>query len=183
MADLVYAHGCSAAHDPGVRCKHGAACFDCMPPRCFRVSEAWYRFDNEGVACRLCGCTEDDCYGCIERTGEACSWVEADLCSACVDIDQAMLVLAVAGDDALAGLPHHPRGALMGPADELRVSASAEVLARAAYQHASEALRDQWPVRRRGIAEHVYVRRSREVWTLAVLEAVSLLGSGWRSEP
>lgn len=36
--------------------------------------------------CRICGCTDDDCSGCIERTGVACSWVEADLCSACVRV-------------------------------------------------------------------------------------------------
>ena len=34
-------------------------------------------------ACRVCGCTDADCRGCIERTGEPCQWVEADLCSAC----------------------------------------------------------------------------------------------------
>ena len=33
--------------------------------------------------CRICGCTDDNCYGCFERTGEPCYWVEADLCSAC----------------------------------------------------------------------------------------------------
>jgi len=33
--------------------------------------------------CRVCGCTDEDCSGCIERTGEPCHWVEADLCSAC----------------------------------------------------------------------------------------------------
>lgn len=36
-----------------------------------------------GVPCRACGCTEDNCAGCIERTGAACHWVEPDLCSAC----------------------------------------------------------------------------------------------------
>jgi hypothetical protein len=35
-------------------------------------------------ACRVCGCTDEDCSGCVRRTGEPCSWVEADLCSACV---------------------------------------------------------------------------------------------------
>jgi hypothetical protein len=35
--------------------------------------------------CRVCGCTDDDCPECIERTGEPCSWVEGDLCSACVE--------------------------------------------------------------------------------------------------
>ncbi len=34
--------------------------------------------------CRVCGCTDDDCSGCIERTGHPCCWVEDDLCSACV---------------------------------------------------------------------------------------------------
>ncbi len=33
--------------------------------------------------CRTCGCTDDDCRQCIEKTGRPCSWVEADLCSAC----------------------------------------------------------------------------------------------------
>jgi hypothetical protein len=35
-------------------------------------------------ACRVCGCTDLDCRGCIEKTGIPCHWVEEDLCSACV---------------------------------------------------------------------------------------------------
>jgi hypothetical protein len=34
-------------------------------------------------ACRICRCTDDDCRGCIARTGAPCCWIEADLCSAC----------------------------------------------------------------------------------------------------
>lgn len=38
--------------------------------------------------CRLCGCTEADCTGCVERSddGEPCTWTDATgtLCSACV---------------------------------------------------------------------------------------------------
>lgn len=34
-------------------------------------------------ACRVCGCVDDDCRFCIERTGVPCHWVEQDLCSAC----------------------------------------------------------------------------------------------------
>lgn len=34
--------------------------------------------------CRVCGCTNDDCHQCIEKTGLPCYWVEEDLCSACV---------------------------------------------------------------------------------------------------
>jgi hypothetical protein len=34
-------------------------------------------------ACRVCGCTDNDCSGCVVRTGMACWWIEADLCSAC----------------------------------------------------------------------------------------------------
>jgi hypothetical protein len=33
--------------------------------------------------CRICGCADDDCHQCIEKTGEPCFWVEEDLCSAC----------------------------------------------------------------------------------------------------
>lgn len=33
--------------------------------------------------CRICGCTDEDCRQCIEKTGFACHWVEEDLCSAC----------------------------------------------------------------------------------------------------
>lgn len=37
--------------------------------------------------CRVCGCTDDNCSQCVERTGEPCHWVEPDLCSACVEIE------------------------------------------------------------------------------------------------
>lgn len=33
--------------------------------------------------CRVCGCTEDDCSQCIEKTGNPCHWIEQGLCSAC----------------------------------------------------------------------------------------------------
>lgn len=33
--------------------------------------------------CRVCGCTNYDCRQCIEKIGEACWWIEPDLCSAC----------------------------------------------------------------------------------------------------
>ena len=33
--------------------------------------------------CRICGCTDDDCRQCIEKTGQPCYWVDEDLCSAC----------------------------------------------------------------------------------------------------
>lgn len=49
------------------------------------LAEAVEEFDLTGERrCRGCGCTDTDCSQCIERTGLACSWVEADLCSACV---------------------------------------------------------------------------------------------------
>ena len=35
-------------------------------------------------ACRVCGCTDDDCYCCVMHTGDPCHWVELDLCSSCV---------------------------------------------------------------------------------------------------
>ena len=32
---------------------------------------------------RVCGCIDDDCHQCIEKTGQPCYWIEWDLCSAC----------------------------------------------------------------------------------------------------
>ncbi|HLX92057.1 MAG TPA: dATP/dGTP pyrophosphohydrolase domain-containing protein [Puia sp.] len=33
--------------------------------------------------CYSCGCTDDDCSQCIEKTGEPCRWISETLCSAC----------------------------------------------------------------------------------------------------
>ena len=33
--------------------------------------------------CRVCGCTDDNCYCCVMHTGASCWWVALDLCSAC----------------------------------------------------------------------------------------------------
>ncbi len=41
--------------------------------------------DLEPQRCIKCGCTDDDCRGCIQRTGQPCRWVKRNLCSACVD--------------------------------------------------------------------------------------------------
>jgi hypothetical protein len=43
---------------------------------------------EEGIKCRVCGCTDNDCRQCIEKTGQPCHWVEEDLCSACVPVKQ-----------------------------------------------------------------------------------------------
>ncbi len=37
--------------------------------------------------CRECGCT--DWLACCNEFGEACHWVEPDLCSACADPEEA----------------------------------------------------------------------------------------------
>jgi hypothetical protein len=56
-----------------------------------QVVDEWTR--SPAVAhCRACGCTDDDCRGCIERTGEPCHWVAEDLCSACADQDRTYLL-------------------------------------------------------------------------------------------
>lgn len=38
-----------------------------------------------GQRCKKCGCTDDDCSVCVEKTGRACVWTADDLCSACVE--------------------------------------------------------------------------------------------------
>ena len=42
-------------------------------------------FEGE-MTCRVCGCTDHDCSGCVEKTGEPCHWVAENLCSACVPV-------------------------------------------------------------------------------------------------
>lgn len=44
-------------------------------------------------ACRVCGCTDDNCSQCIKKTGEPCYWIEEDLCSACEDAGDFQLVM------------------------------------------------------------------------------------------
>lgn len=52
-----------------------------------KYEELYDRITSNERSCRVCGCTEDDCSQCIEKTGEPCSWVEDDLCSACESTD------------------------------------------------------------------------------------------------
>jgi hypothetical protein len=47
---------------------------------------------QEKRRCRVCGCTDDDCRQCIEKTGEPCYWVEEDLCSACAGKEDDILI-------------------------------------------------------------------------------------------
>lgn len=39
--------------------------------------------------CKICGCTDNDCTQCIEKTGNPCYWVDDahTLCSACDDTE------------------------------------------------------------------------------------------------
>jgi len=67
--------------------------------------------DNEPLHCRVCGCTEYDCSGCVERTGHACSWVEPDLCSAC----HLLLRMGFHPPEKIKGHWRHPEyGPLLG---------------------------------------------------------------------
>ncbi|MEW6485767.1 MAG: hypothetical protein AB1423_14335 [Pseudomonadota bacterium] len=46
--------------------------------------DARIKSEHDGKqTCRVCGCTDNDCSQCIEKTGQPCYWVEEDLCSAC----------------------------------------------------------------------------------------------------
>lgn len=65
-------------------------------------------------ACRVCGCTEDDCSQCVEKTGEPCSWVSPGLCSACVDVDD--VDVRDVDDDAHPRIPCPRRDAFGGSA-------------------------------------------------------------------
>lgn len=47
------------------------------------LAQEGFAVDELPPRCRVCGCTDDNCSACVERTGDACYWVEPDLCSAC----------------------------------------------------------------------------------------------------
>ena len=49
--------------------------------------------------CRVCGCTDDDCAQCVEKTGTACHWVEDDLCSACEVNNGAVIINPKSGEE------------------------------------------------------------------------------------
>lgn len=42
--------------------------------------------------CRVCGCTDENCRQCVEKTGQPCYWVAEDLCSACVEPESKLLL-------------------------------------------------------------------------------------------
>lgn len=76
--------------------------------------------------CRMCRCTDADCSGCIERTGQPCWWVGEDLCSACADLLNAAPARALPYLDALLGGAQLAHGwpalsvEALGGRDELR---------------------------------------------------------------
>lgn len=41
---------------------------------------------EEPRRCRICGCTDADCRQCIAKSGIPCSWLDEDLCDACVEL-------------------------------------------------------------------------------------------------
>lgn len=43
---------------------------------------------TEVRACDVCGCTDDNCIGCIDLLGKPCEWVGPNLCSACAAADE-----------------------------------------------------------------------------------------------
>jgi hypothetical protein len=48
-------------------------------------------------SCRVCECTEVDCFDCVGATGIACWWVEPALCSACVVVEAARAIHRLKG--------------------------------------------------------------------------------------
>jgi hypothetical protein len=55
---------------------------------------------NQEPRCRICNCAQNNCGGCVERTGASCSWEvvreeypHLSLCSACTDLDGLALII------------------------------------------------------------------------------------------
>ncbi|ATC35572.1 hypothetical protein [Elizabethkingia anophelis] len=49
------------------------------------LNNNFYQSRLQSRQCRECGCSDYDCSQCIEKTNQACYWVEEDLCSVCID--------------------------------------------------------------------------------------------------
>lgn len=101
--------------DPAPASIETASAEDLVTPPAEATSDDGPVFDIR--ACRVCGCTDDDCSDCIARTGHPCSWDEYDLCSACnttdriavleeqvIDLENARDILRGAADEAIAGM-------------------------------------------------------------------------------
>lgn len=52
-----------------------------------RKTQTWRIIKETPGVCIFCGCTDEDCSQCIEKTGKPCSWLNQDetVCSACWD--------------------------------------------------------------------------------------------------
>lgn len=48
-----------------------------------KINGALSLWDCDFRICKECGCSDNDCRCCIERTGKPCSWIDQHLCSAC----------------------------------------------------------------------------------------------------
>lgn len=48
-----------------------------------RVSGLRKFWDLDIKMCMKCGCTDDNCIACIQKTGQPCHWISPNLCSAC----------------------------------------------------------------------------------------------------
>lgn len=59
----------------------------------------------QGEGCNVCGCTDDDCQQCVERTGEPCRWILPRLCSACVQLFVEVLTENLGGTVSRPGRP------------------------------------------------------------------------------
>lgn len=44
------------------------------------------------MKCKRCGCTDDDCTWCYDRTGVPCFWLLPRICSACATIAELLAV-------------------------------------------------------------------------------------------
>lgn len=72
--------------------------------------------------CRKCGCTDDDCGACIERTGRPCWWHEDDLCSACAQ----RFIVAEASTNWSEGEERSPTRLLLSQQFELIIARNFE---------------------------------------------------------
>lgn len=125
--------------------------------------------------CTVCGCSDVDCSGCIQRTGAPCFWVLDQLCSACATLEQ---ILERSLEMVRAGASLSALGPLVAAQAQQVLGASGRVVALSAGDSDDDAgLLASWDTVRREVRRvGVYGTPQLSAEVMAVVRAAG----GWR---
>lgn len=124
--------------------------------------------DKQIRACRICGCTDDNCRQCIEKTGAACYWIEYDLCSACENHIPNTLVIFTKTDRVLRGNEQKITAHMQLHFESLRQvdnQLGAFVKSLSTIQSNLQTIIDNWPRNNSSVAAYHYILRMNPNYT------------------